>query len=339
MWRGGGRRMEEQREGRWDLSFPAAQRVLLLHFHGISTWNKKIICVKTYLCEAIHFAAVRVKMGGTGRWVRDGEGSAAPPQPQQPPSDSRSASRAASALCCTSYSTALLSQTHEKPIPPLKNAESRKIPLLWRWEELFALWQSMKGEGFPHCQERSLRASRNKQEMLQHLSSRNRAPGQGCSSRIALVQPKEPDLCIKEYAGILHLQCWFKFISLWERNNLINVWLMWTALVAAETRVETHVFSCPSKCSQQNWESCGGLQGHSSVVTLCSGRVTFPGLAPSTCSWRELPCRTTPAQGTRASQRNKVTSARPSSKGNESTELCLLPFFISPFSPAASQGW
>lgn len=90
--------------------------------------------------------------------------------------------------------------------------------------------------------------------------SLSRASGQGCSSRIALVGVKEPDLCIKEYAGILHLQRWFKFSSVWEINkyNLINVWLTWTASVAAAQRVETHVLNYASQCFQQSWNSCGG---------------------------------------------------------------------------------
>lgn len=55
--------------------------------------------------------------------------------------------------------------------------------------------------GIPALPGEASASPRNKQEMLQHWNGRNRAPGQGCSSRIALKQPKEPALCIKEYAG------------------------------------------------------------------------------------------------------------------------------------------
>lgn len=123
-------------------------------------------------------------------WGSAGEGTAASPQTQQPPGDSRFASPAASALCCTLKANSSFKKCGEQEYPA--------VAVLGR--VIYSVAEQRR-RGIPALPGEASASPRNKQEMLQHWSGRNRAPGQGCSSRIALKQPKEPALCIKEYAG------------------------------------------------------------------------------------------------------------------------------------------
>lgn len=225
----------------------------------------------------------------------NGEGTAAPPQTQEPPCDSRFASLAPSALCCTS-TPSLCSPRHIKANSSFKKCREQENPVVVVLERVV---YSVEGVGFPHCQERSLRASRNKLEMLDGasgdvLSRRNRAPGQGCSSRVALLQEKEPGLCIKEYAGILHLHCWFKFISVWEINkyDLINVWLN-VKCVGGCSRACGNTclqFSIPMFSTKLEWlwRTPGSL--------LFSHPLLMEGDIPRAGTFH-VPCRAAPAQG------------------------------------------
>lgn len=192
---------------------------------------------------------------------------------------------------------------------------------------------SVEGEGFPHCQERSLRASRNKLEMLDGasgdvLSRRNRAPGQGCSSRVALLQEKEPGLCIKEYSGILHLHCWFKFISVWEVNkyDLINVWLDVKCVGGCSQACGNTCFqrSIPmfSTKLEQLWRTPGSL--------LFSHPLLREGDIPRAGTFH-VPCRTAPGPPRGAKSRLPNTDQKEAKAPALSSSL-----FYLPFSPAAN---